>query len=123
MNNSFPDDEKLYRAVLPPDYAKMFWKENGSLSSAAFSDPKGLSVERGDFRGDEVVIAGMKKFFRGCIVSVTAKQCRNVDAVIKYLPTKRSNYHSEIHGSESKKLLSKPQRRALALNAKKEYME
>lgn len=122
MNEFFPDDEKLYRAVYPPEQADMFWKDDGSVSSAAFSDPNGLSVERGNFRTDDAVIEEMKKQFTGRVVSVNAKQCRDVQAVIRYLPTRRSAYHSEIYGSKEKKLLTKSQRRRLAEVAKIEYM-
>ena len=41
----------------------------------------------------------------------------------KYKPTKRSKYHSEIHGSEENPLLSKSQRKKLATDAKIEYYE
>ena len=65
----------------------------------------------------------MQKFFRGCIVSLTVEMCKNVNAVIKYKPTKRSIYHSEIHGNEDKPLLSSGQRKKLASVAKIEYYE
>lgn len=65
----------------------------------------------------------MRKFFHGCIISLTVEQCRDVDAVIKYKPSKRSEYHSEIHGSEEVPLLSKSQRKKLAERAKIEYYE
>ena len=45
MNNTFSDCEKLYRAVFPTSYIQMFWKKDGTISSAAFSDREGLSVE------------------------------------------------------------------------------
>lgn len=123
MDNTFPDREKLYRAVFPESYKQMFWRKDGTVSSAAFADEEGLSVERGDFRDDKSVIEEMRKFFRGSIISLTVEQCRNVDAIVKYRPSKRSEYHSEIHGSEEKPLLSKSQRRKLATAAKIEYYE
>lgn len=123
MDNTFPDSEKLYRAVFPESYAKMYWRRDGSVSSAAFKDEEGLSVERGDFRSDETVIEDMKSFFRGCIVSITVGQCKNVEAVVKYKPTKRSIYHTEIHGSEEVALLNPGQRKKLASAAKMEYYE
>ena len=93
-------------------------------SSAAFSDREGLSVERGNFRDDKDVIEEMpKKFFKGCIISLTVGQCKTVDAVVKYKPSSRSEYHSEIHGSETTPLLSKSQRKHLAADAKIEYYE
>ena len=56
MDNTFPNCEKLYRAVFPESYMQMFWRKDGTVSSAAFTDKQGLSVERGDFREDENVI-------------------------------------------------------------------
>lgn len=123
MNDTFPDEEKLYRAVFPESYMQMFWKRDGTVSSAAFADREGLSVERGNFREEKKVIEEMQNFFKGCIISLTVEQCRKVNAIVKYKPTKRSKYHSEIHGSEEKPLLSKSQRKKLANNAKIEYYE
>lgn len=123
MDNTFPNCEKLYRAVFPESYMQMFWRKDGTVSSAAFMDEEGLSVERGNFREDKSVIEEMHKFFKGCIISLRVEQCKNVDAIVKYKPSQRSKYHSEIHGSEEKPLLSKSQRRKLATAAKIEYYE
>lgn len=123
MNNTFSDYEKLYRAVSPESYIQMFWRKDGTVSSAAFTDREGLSVERGDFREDKRVIEEMQKFFNGCIISLTVEQCRKVDAIVKYKPTTRSKYHSEIHGSKEVPLLNKSQRKRLADVAKMEYYE
>ncbi|MCI5595471.1 MAG: hypothetical protein MR380_01915 [Lachnospiraceae bacterium] len=123
MDNTFADSEKLYRAVYPESYIKMFWRKDGSVSSAAFKDEDGLSVERGNYREDCTVIEDMQKYFNGCIVSLTVEQCKNVNAVIRYKPTKRSIYHSEIHGNEEKAVLSPSQRKKLASMAKIEYYE
>ncbi|WP_294428068.1 hypothetical protein [uncultured Treponema sp.] len=96
MNNTFNDAELLYRAVYPPEMSKMFWKDGNHVSSAAFLDKNGLSVERGNFRTDNDVINEMKKFFIGKIVSVSVKLCRNINASVLYKPTKRSLFHSVI---------------------------
>ena len=58
MDNFFPSDEKLYRAVLPYE---MFLREDGSLTSAAFRDRKGLSVDRGNDRPDLDAAAFMRQ--------------------------------------------------------------
>lgn len=123
MDNTFPDCEKLYRAVFPESYMQMYWRKDGTVSSAAFIDEEGLSVERGNFREDKSVIEEMQKFFKGCIISLTVEQCKDVNAIVKYKPSKRSAYHSEIHGSEEKPLLSRSQRKKLASAAKIEYYE
>ena len=114
MDKTFPSNEKLYRAVYPPEVMEMFWKRNGSLSSAAFADAKGLSVDRGDFRPDTEVVESMHRRFNGHIISFYVKNCIQIGAVVKYCPSKANPYHSEIHGSESTPLLSKSQRHFLA---------
>ena len=123
MDDTFTEEEKLYRAVYPPSHPGMFWKRDGSLSPAAFADPKGLSVERGDKRSSETIVKKMKKTFSGCIVSVTVENCHETDAVVKYLPSESNKYHSEIHGSPTTLLLDKSQRYYLAKKANIEYME
>jgi len=93
------------------------------FAPSAFANPKGLSVERGYYRKPEEIVAKMKKIFSGCIVSLSVRDCRDVYAVVKYLPSKDNNYHSEVHGSDDVVLLSKSQRFHLAEVANKEYME
>ncbi|MBQ6538527.1 MAG: hypothetical protein IJL75_06435 [Eubacterium sp.] len=117
MDEKFENTEKLYRAVYPPEVADLFWKTDGSISSAAFVDPKGLSVERGDYRDDAEVLSDMRHRFSGHIISLYVKNCTDVQACIKYLPSKANKYHSEIHGSATSVLLTKSQRRHLARNA------
>ncbi len=117
MDNEYKETEKLYRAVYPPDVMDMFWKKDRTISSAAFADPKGLSVDRGNYRTDSEVISDMKKRFTGNIVSVYVKNCYDAGAIVRYLPSKKNQYHSEIHGSTDTPLLSKYQRRFLAQRA------
>ena len=123
MDNTFKEDERLYRAVYPPSHPGMFWKKDGTLSPSAFADPKGLSVERGYYRAAEQIVEKMKKTFSGCIVSVSVGDCINTEAKVRYLPSKDNTYHSEIHKSEEQKLLDRKQRLDLARAAQKEYME
>lgn len=110
MDNTFDDGERLYRTVYPPFHPGLFWKRDGRIFPSAFADPKGLSIERGYYRKSEEVVEKMKKTFSGCIVSLTVRDCRDVDAVVKYLPSKSNSYYSEVHGSEHVVLLSKSQR-------------
>lgn len=118
MNNIFSEKELLYRAVYPPEINQILWKDNKHVSSAAFLDKKGLSVERGNFRSDEEVIKDMKKSFIGRFVSVTVDLCCKINAKVIYKPTKRSIYHSEIHGDDKHIILSPSQRRFLSLNCR-----
>ena len=117
MNNKFPENEQLYRAVYPPERNRMFWKDDNHISSAVFLDKKGLSVERGNYRSDETVIQEMKKSFIGKIISVTVEQCLNINARPIYKPTKRSVFHSEIHGDKHI-VLSPKQRLFLSMNCR-----
>lgn len=109
MDNVFEDSEQLLRAVLP---SAMFWKDN-RLSSAAFKDANGLSVDRVYKRKLESAVKKMTQSFIGSIVSVRVSDCREVQACVKYLPTK-NKYHSEIHRDERMRLLSSFQAKHLA---------
>jgi hypothetical protein len=121
MNAEFCDNELLFRAVWPPDVNDMYWKDNGKLSSAAFMDKNGVSVTRDGGRPLEKVVEYMKTTFSGYIVSLKVFQCYEVDSYVKYLPEPDNDYHSEIHGSKDKVILSKGQARRLAAFAKIEY--
>lgn len=117
MDENFKPDEELYRAVYPIEIQPMFWKENGSISSAAFYDPKGLSVSRAGNRKVNDILNTMQRCFVGCIVSFTYSQCKQIKAVVKYLP-RYNKYHCEVHGSVENKLLSDLQRKILARSVK-----
>ena len=79
MDDTFKLTEKLYRAVYPPEVADIFWKKDGTVSSAAFVDPKGLSVDRGDYREDSDVITDMSKRFKGHILQLYVKNSLQFD--------------------------------------------
>ena len=119
MNERFLPNERLYRAIFPPEIAAMFRKRDGSLSYTAFLDPRGLSVDRGYYRSDEEVRDNMKKRLNGSIVRFHVRTCTEIGACIRYLPSKNDPYHSEIHGSEDSILLSRHQCFYLAKRAKK----
>lgn len=119
MDCKFNDDEKLLRAVLPPNRRPNFW-ENGRLSSAALKDKNGLSVERTYDRTMEASIAHMTSYLTGYIVSITVPECRQVGACLRYKPTSNI-YHCEIHGSETEVELSDVQALLLARKAVLEF--
>ena len=114
MTDRFELQEILYRAVYPPEIMPMFWKENGKISSAVFKDKNGLSVERGCNRTDKAVVDSMRLFFYGAIISVLVMDCVECNSLVRYLPSQRSRYHSEIHSSCDRKLLSQSQCKHLA---------
>ena len=97
MDNNFPCDESLYRAINP---ANSFWKADGSLSSAAFKDNKGLSVDRGNFRTDDEVINDMTQRLKGSIVKFSVNDCLTIDARVQYDLNKEELYHSLVLGKE-----------------------
>ena len=110
------DNELLLRAVLPKAF---FWKE-GRLSSAALKDGRGLSVDRTYDRSIEESVIYMRQNLDGDIVSIKPSDCRKVNAVVRYRPTKNI-FHCEIHGSEEKIVLSPKQAKELALCAEVVY--
>ena len=114
MDNSFNDDEKLYRAVYDRNKKPSFWKRDGSLSSAALLTDDGLSVERGDYREDNTVLYDMAGRLKGLGVAFYVGDCRNTDAVVLYKPTRSSKYHSEVHESSNNEILSPEQRLYIA---------
>ena len=109
MNDTFLPEEKLYRAIYPPEVAAMYWKRDGSLSHVAFADPRGLSVDRGDYRNDITVKNEMEIRLTGIIVKFYVRSCNEIGAYLRYLPSKNNRYHSEVHGSEDTVLLSRHQ--------------
>ena len=117
MNNTFNDDEQLYRAVYPPDRMSMFWKHNGTISDAALKDRNGLSVNRGYYRSDSDVLKSMENAFSGSVISFTVGDCREEKAIVLYKPTKNI-FHSEVHGSYDNPVLSSSQRKHLIENLK-----
>ena len=102
--------EKLLRAVrMKPN----LWKD-GRLSSAAFKDKRGVSVDRVGGRAESDAIEDIRKNLEGAIVAVTVEFCQNqAHACLKYKPT-LNPYHSEIHGSETSVPLSPAQAHQLA---------
>ena len=115
MDSNFSKKERLYRAVLPID---MFWKSDGSVSSAAFCDKNGLSVDRGDFREDDQVVEGMKaRGLQGGVVSLTVGDCIDVEALVLYKPVDDNPYHSEIHRNQTEAGLTKSQAKRLSRKA------
>ena len=113
MDNVFDNIEQLYRAVFPQSEYSFLWKKDGTISDAALRDKNGLSVERGYYRSDKEVVDDMSRFFTGTIFALTVEDCRKEGAVVIYKPTERSAFHSEIHGSREKALLTGSQRKHL----------
>jgi len=123
MDANFQDNELLYRSIKPD---VTFWKESGILSSAAFKDSKGLSVDRAAGRCKPLCVEFLlSRFPQSCVASVKVEMCKEVDALVKYAPidceSEKNEYHSEIHKSESVCKLTDGQAKKLARLATIEY--
>lgn len=107
--------EPLYRAIKP---AEDFWRIDGeSVTSAAFWDKRGLSVDRLGNRSPQDAIDTLHNrpgYNNRGIVSVTVQNCLDVEALPKHIPLEDNPHHSEIHGNEAQPTLSKEQRKRLA---------
>lgn len=98
MDDQFDPSELLLRAVYPPDRRPDMWHGN-RVSSAAFKDKNGLSVDRLYDRNIDDGIRSMRTKLHGHIISITVNDCNNVSAHVVYRPSQNNAYHSEIHGS------------------------
>lgn len=111
MDDTFLQTEKLLRAVRPMN---MYWKQDGSLSSAAFKDKAGLSVDRTGNRTLDAAVLFTQSHLSGTIVYVTVSECENAKVKLRYLPLPDNVFHSEIHRDEEHVELTKSQAKHLA---------
>ena len=95
ISSDFKDDENVYRAILD---IQLY--DDGSVSMAALKDSRGLSVDRGYYRRDEVVIEDMKNRLEGRIAKLSVKDCKDAKTFLIYKPSAINKYHSEIHDSK-----------------------
>lgn len=90
MNNQKNNAEHVYRAIHPH---KNFIKEDGRISSAAFKDPKGLSVEQGMGRTDTKVVEHIRQTgLQGKIAKISVKICDSAGISI-YNDKAKNVYH------------------------------
>lgn len=119
----FENNEKLFRRIPNlPNYIKE--DENGiKISSAAFKDSKGCSVDRQANRKCEVI---QNQFYvRFCneksgiiaVADVTFLNCCNINAIVKEKPEENNIFHCEIHRNETQIQLSSSQAKRLAKEA------
>lgn len=112
-------EDLLLRSIWPANQRPGFW-QGQRLSSAAFKDPKGLSVSRVYTRALREAVEWMSTNFHGPVYSVTMFTCNRVKADVKNKPSKYVPYHYEIHGGENEIELSDDQALILARSAKRE---
>ena len=112
MDETFASDEKLYRGL------HAIWiEEDDSVSSAAFKDSGGVSVDRDGGREEQNCIDRMVGALPN-IIGIGRLTCGEVEdcgASPKYLPVEGNEFHSEIHDSaEQVQIKSRSKSRKLA---------
>lgn len=118
LTDTFDVTELLVR-VTQSDRPNL-WRLDGTLSSAAFKDSKGVSVTRSGGRSLSETLCFMKPLFpkEKRMASVSVQDCNSLNLYLKYLPTDDNAYHSEIHRSKDKIELTQSQARKLSKLAK-----
>ncbi|MCL2096337.1 MAG: hypothetical protein FWH10_05455 [Oscillospiraceae bacterium] len=118
FTNKFYNSETLLRGV--PNIPNFWDDELNRPTSAAFKDPRGLSVNRTDENKrcydeslDQLKTSERVNRFKA-IAEVSVEFCRSLGLCLKYEPTEDNIYHSEIHKSEHERKLSKSEARKLA---------
>ncbi len=111
MKDSFEPDELLFRSI--PSQPS-FWKDSGELSSAAFKDDRGASVDRQGGRTIDEAATVLRNKKHGRVVYVSVSNCTDCGAIVRYLPVADDKWHSEIHQSEVVVKLSRSQLKHLA---------
>lgn len=123
----FENNERLFRKIPNlPNYIKE--GENGKkISSAAFKDSLGCSVDRQANREREII---HNQFYsRFCneksgiaaVADVSFLDCCNVNSIVKETPIDGNPFHCEIHRSETKIQLSQGQAKRLSDIAKVKF--
>lgn len=120
MSKELSEDECLFRKI--PNNPIMI-KADGTISSAAFKDSKGCSVDKKADRDNSVIYdMFFQRFYNtsGSIIAVsnvTVGICYEKEAIVIESPTKENVFHCEIHGSIDKVQLTPSQAKHLARNA------
>lgn len=112
MDDNFAQDERLYRGLY-----KMWIEDDNSVSSAAFKDSGGNSVDRDGGRDESECIDRMRVALpqMEAIGKITNGEVEECGAVTKYCPVEDNEYHSEIRDSEEQvQIKSKSKSRKLA---------
>lgn len=114
LSPTIADEEYLYRGV-----SRHQWDfQNNRISSAAYKDSMGVSVDRSGDRDDDACIDRLmllKPFY--AVGRLLAGLVRKENLLVKYQPTEDNEYHSEIHRSEEIIELTTGQARSLSRKA------
>lgn len=118
LNPTIEDEEFLYRGII-----EFNWDyKNNRPSSATFKDSKGVSVDRDNFRQEKECVEYLKEkkdFFGICKVKTRA--VKELEALVKYIPTSDNIFHSEIHDSEERIQLKGKKPKKIRDNSKVVY--
>lgn len=98
------------------------WRNRDTLkiSTAAFKDSMGCSVDKGGGRSTETVITSFRERFpenTAAVAMVTVKTCNEIAAVVLEKPVPDNIYHCEIHRSNEKAQLTNGQLKKLVDSA------
>lgn len=126
----FKYNERFFRSIPDlPNYIKINEKGEQVISSAAFKDSKGCSVDRQADREPEII---QNQFYaRFCksksgicaVADVSFKDCCDADTVVKEKPSKSNPFHCEIHRSDTQIELSRSQLKKLARSANVKFFK
>lgn len=123
----FKLDEKLFRKI-PSVPGYVVEGENGRrISSAAFKDSSGCSVDRQLERDESIIYNQLWAKFQQsksgiqAVANVTYAQCLDIKTLVLKKPEDDNIYHCEIHSSDEKIQLTSSQARHLAKNAIVKY--
>lgn len=102
LNYQFSDAELLYRGV-----DDLYWNdETNEVSSAVFKDEDGASVDRLWDRIEEAAIKRIKRKRFITIIKVSVGDVIESETIAVYKPSTSNKFHSEIHDSSTKILIS-----------------
>lgn len=123
MKQVVDPSENLYRAIRTIPF--LWDNESNRPSTAAFKDPKGLSVDRDGHRSDDEMITTFKDRFGELksVVRISASYCYEISAHVVANPSKNNKFHAEIHNTETEKKLSKSKQLKLSKNCEIIYLK
>lgn len=112
----FDANEKFYRAVKPEG---IYIKSDGSISSAAFKDSNGCSVDYGCGRTDKEAANFMLKKLSGNVYYFYFNNCLERDIFVNYEPVSESSgdanpYHCCLYKNSSLERMTSSQCKYLA---------
>ena len=112
MDEKFASNECLFRGLHP-----MWIEDDNTVSSAAFKDSAGVSVDRDGGRDEQDCVNRMVDALPQIagVCKLTCGDVEDCEALAVYCPVPDNEYHSEIHDSaEQVQIKSKAKSRKLA---------